>query len=283
MNCSSSQAPAPITLSPSGDSGQASSPLARWRPLQNLPTIPTPCPFHPHPSPLPSRERGFLGAVSRLWKGLHGSSRCAQMATTQWRRSETTGSYSLASSTLYHMQGPTALPQTAPVSDPLRFRPRVLCHCHPTLLIALPTSIQKRSPYQHAPVRAAGSSSRYMARPGDLPDHDQVRRRLVRALNAVPYPCMHVPALVPALAPGRVPASGQNTVDRLSRIWMPSQRAYLLPRLGSGRGRTSPAPDGLRDRRRQQLQQTHNRGYPSSGPVGVQNVPGNWRSRRPRL
>ena len=242
----------------------------------------------PDSPPQPTSEHEPTQPCDAKAQYAHGSSRCAQMATTQWRRSETTGSYAQLTS-VFNPRTICKDPQRCHrqhqpmTTDPLRFRPAGLVPLPPNALDCFEAHLYPEA--KSIPARSGfiGLQVRHHDTwlvPADLPDHDH---RSTTAFgpcserSSVPYVCMSRPWYQRSRRQTGACIGTEYGVDRLSRIWMPSQRAYLLPQ-----PRTPQAAvvhhqhrHGLRDRRRQQLQQTHNRGYPSSGPVGVQNVPGN--------
>ena len=151
--------------------------------------------------------------------------------------------------------------------------PRDPCGVSPSRLLPLPpntlkpSSIQKRSPYQHTPASTGGASVITTHGSAWSLSHITIivpRRRLLVALKAVPAPTYAYPG--PGMrdrACRRVPPSGQNTVLIDCRIGVPSHRAYLLPQ--SRTPQTAVIHHQHRHISRdgfgQQLQQAHCRGH----------------------
>ena len=120
-----------------------------------------------------------------------------------------------------------------------------------------PVSIQKRSPYQHTPASLGGASVTHNPRLGlvFVPDYDHCSTTpFARSSESCPRPNIGIPR--PRYERPRLQASSsvraEHGVDRLSRVGVPSHRAYLLPqsRTSSDRGHTSPTPSYLAGRLR---------------------------------
>ena len=250
----------------------------------------------PDPSPQSTPEQEPTHTAYALQQYAYGSSWCAHSAAMcgrhkLWRHPETTRGYAPVKGIFD--SGPVCqhpqccYRQYQPV-------PRDPCGVSPSSLLPLPPDALERSEAQLYPEpKSIPTHSRFIRREVGhhhprlvlvvVPDHDHCSTTpFARGPESCPRPSICVPWSRYKIPRWQASSSvrAEDCVDRLSRVGMPSRRAYLLPQ---SRAPQTPVTHDqhrhvLRDRFRQQRQQTHCRGYPLAGSVGRQDVPGNGNS-----